>query len=81
MIAKKKCNLICCVPGFLLWRWQFVTAVWQPKNPYTSILIKWYKATPCVFNVNARGGSSDSGSAELGAKAALGFIPLLDLKT
>lgn len=33
-----------------------------------------------MFNVNARGGSGDSGSAELGTKAALSFIPLLDLK-
>lgn len=81
MIVKKKCRLICCVPRFLLWRWQFVAAVWHPKNLYTSILTKWYKAIPCVFNVNARGGSGDSGNAELGTKAALSFIPFLDLRT
>lgn len=81
MIAKKKCRLICCVPRFPLWRWQFVTAVWHPQNPCTSILTKWYKATLCVFYVNARGGSGDSSSAELGTKAALSFNPLLDLKT
>lgn len=40
MTAKKKCSLICCVPRFLLWRWQFVTAVWHPQNTYTSLLIK-----------------------------------------
>lgn len=34
-----------------------------------------------MFNVNVRGGSSDSGSAELGTKAALSFIVFLDLKT
>lgn len=34
-----------------------------------------------MFNVNVRSGSSDSGSAELGTKAALSFIVLLDLKT
>lgn len=81
MIAQKKCRLICCVPRFLLWRWQFVTAVWHPKNPYPSIVIKWCKATLCVFNVNVRGGSRDSGSAELGSKAVLSFIVFLDLKT
>lgn len=31
-----------------------------------------------MFNVSARGGGGDS--AELGTKAALSFIPLLDLK-
>ena len=34
-----------------------------------------------MFNVNVTSGSGDSGSAELGTKVALSFIPLLDLQT
>jgi len=34
-----------------------------------------------VLNVNVRGGSGDSGSAELGTKASLSVVPSLDLKT
>lgn len=34
-----------------------------------------------MFNVNVRGGRGDSGSAELGTKAALTSLLLLELET